>query len=267
MTTTDYKRINEDFLDDQQLDVQTDRSDLRMDYHFDGTFGYQHLFLFIINKDMSTLPDDEYIARLQAFFDELHEQFNRCLYIRAYDNFRVVNTVSYYYNNEKFEDTVSGLQFFAESRDVFSRAKQNSWFNTTISIDCKDTVTGIIHLIPYLYRALNSAVAVAFGKDVPHSFRYQTRFNEERYSYPGSLQLSSKEEKKRWEALRTMTADWHCLSSLLDSVLAFHPTNKKRDIKKYAQEICKLYNYKYGNSWILTNKDRYGLISTKEVTL
>ena len=62
--TTDYKRINEDFLDDQHLDVQTDRSDLRSDYHFDGTFGYQHPFLFIINKDMSMLPDDEYIARL-----------------------------------------------------------------------------------------------------------------------------------------------------------------------------------------------------------
>ena len=46
-----YNKINEDFLDDQHLDVMTDTSDMRPTVVFDGTFKYPYVFKFIVVKD------------------------------------------------------------------------------------------------------------------------------------------------------------------------------------------------------------------------
>jgi hypothetical protein len=161
---------------------------------------------------------------------------DRCPFIINYDKFRVVNTVSHYFNGQKYELTTDGLHFIAESGNVLKSSKQEKWFNTTISIDCKDDVSSAIHLIPYLYRTLSMAVKVFnnIGKDLSYTFRIDTDSNEKLYKYPGHLQITNSQDKTNWEELNIYKVNKFNLSDLINVMLAFHPTNNKADIKLIA---------------------------------
>lgn len=113
-----YNRINEDYLDDTKIYIQRDEVNVNHVEHFDGMYRYPHRFLFIVNADLYNTSYSEYTELLNRFFDKLWDMFDRCPYIKNYDKFRVVNTVSYYFNNQKYEATADGLQFFAETEDV-----------------------------------------------------------------------------------------------------------------------------------------------------
>ena len=111
-----YNKVNEDFLDDQHLDVMTDTSDMRPTVVFDGTFKYPYVFKFIVVKDFFKDSHEEYIYSLNRFFDVLHEMLDKCPYIKEFDRFRVVNTISFYYDGLTEDIFESGLQFTSQKQ-------------------------------------------------------------------------------------------------------------------------------------------------------
>ena len=54
-------RINEDFLDDQQIDIIDDNPAVRSEEIFDGTYKYPYVFKFIVSNDFSKYTHDEYV--------------------------------------------------------------------------------------------------------------------------------------------------------------------------------------------------------------
>ena len=54
-------RINEDFLDDQQIDIIDDNHVVRPEELFDGTYKYPYVFKFIVANDFSKYTHDEYV--------------------------------------------------------------------------------------------------------------------------------------------------------------------------------------------------------------
>ena len=56
-----YSKINEDFLDDQQIDIIDDNSAVRPEELFDGTYKYPYGFKFIVTNDFSKYTHDEYV--------------------------------------------------------------------------------------------------------------------------------------------------------------------------------------------------------------
>lgn len=56
-----YNKINEDFLDDQQIDIIDDNPAVRPEELFDGTYKYPYVFKFIVNNDFSKYTHDEYV--------------------------------------------------------------------------------------------------------------------------------------------------------------------------------------------------------------
>ena len=196
---------------------------------------------------------------------------DRCPYIRNYDKFRVVNTVSYYFEGQKHELITDGLQFIAEKDDVLLSSKQTNWFNTTISLDCKDDINSIIHLVPYLYRSINTSIK-AFaktGNNISFTLRYDTQsFNENEYKYPGGLQISNTDDKTNWKDLSVHKVNMYNLSNLLDTMLAFHPTNHKSYIKTLVRDICKIFGLQYySKKWSITHRDKHGVVRLSEITI
>lgn len=198
---------------------------------------------------------------------------DRCPYIRNYDKFRVVNTVGYYFEGQKHELITDGLQFIAEKDDVLLSSKQTNWFNTTISLDCKDDINSIIRLVPYLYRSINTSIK-AFsktGNNISYTMRYDNDthpFNENEYKYPGSLQISNTDDKTNWKDLSVHKVNMFNLSNLLDTMLAFHPTNSKTYIKTLIRDICKIFGLQYySKKWSITHRDKYGVVRLSEITI
>ena len=111
-----YNKINEDFLDDQHIDVVSDMPDMRPDILFDGTFKYPYVFKFIVSKNFFKDSHEEYLQSLNRFFDVLYEMFERCPYIKDFDRFRVVNTISFYNTGSTKDFAESGLQFTAQTQ-------------------------------------------------------------------------------------------------------------------------------------------------------
>lgn len=56
-----YNKINEDFLDDQQIDIIDDNPAVRPEELFDGTYKYPYVFKFIVTNDFSKYTHDEYV--------------------------------------------------------------------------------------------------------------------------------------------------------------------------------------------------------------
>ena len=56
-----YNKINEDFLDDQSIDIIDDNSTIRPEELFDSTFKYPYVFKFIVTNDFSKYTHDEYV--------------------------------------------------------------------------------------------------------------------------------------------------------------------------------------------------------------
>ena len=257
-----YNKVNEDFLDDQHLDVMTDTSDMRPTVVFDGTFKYPYVFKFIVVKDFFKDSHEEYIYSLNRFFDVRHEMFERCPYIKDFDRFRVVNTISVYNTAPTEEIIESGLQFTAQKQP----APQNTpWFNTCISFDCRDDIIGIIRVVNHLYRSLSIAVKQAFGKVKSYTVIYKTDINKD-YQYPGSIQISSQksevEHKRAWQSISSMNIESYYsgdLSPLLDAVLAFFPTNSESQVKKYQKIILKMFHKNYDITWYVTHRDNTGI--------
>ena len=165
----------------------------------------------------------------------------------------------------------NGLQFITETPNVLEKSKNNAWFNTILSIDCKDDVSSILRLIPCLHRALTTAVKYAFSNyNSAFAFRYNEQLFNEKYTYPGALQVYNNKEKEYWTELnldKNSIMKIKARSALLNAMLSFHPTNNIRDVRKYASEIKRLFRIKFTNIWQVTQKDRNGIITTIERSL
>jgi hypothetical protein len=254
-----YNKVNEDFLDDQHLDVMTDIPDMRPTVVFDGTFKYPYVFKFIVVKDFYKDSHEEYIYSLNRFFDVLHEMLDKCPYIKDFDRFRVVNTISFYYDGLTEDIFESGLQFTSQKQP----ALQNTpWFNTSISFDCKDDLVGIIRVVNHLYRSLSIAAKQAFKNLKSYTLIYKQELNN-MYTFPGSIQISSlngeseKMNRIAWQTLSTLDTHYSGdLSLLLDAILAFFPTNSLSQIKKYQKVIMKLFHKKYDMTWFVACREK-----------
>lgn len=264
--STSLLRINEDFLDSTEDVIQVDNSSIRSDVYFDGSYNFKHPFMFIINVDLSKLSTEEFCRVLNDFFDRLHDALDGCPFIRNFDRFRVVNTTGWYFTGQKHELLEDGLQFIAETPDVLQASKNNKWFNTTISLDCKDDVSSIIRLIPCLHRVLTIAVKYAFSNYDPlFSFRYNEHIFNDKYFYPGSLQVSNT-EKKYWIQFNTdknFIMDIEARSILLNAMLSFHPTNNIQDLKKCARQIKRHFGADYIDKWDVMQKESGWTTSVK----
>lgn len=257
MSASQINRINEDFLDSSEDIIQVDNS-MHSDVYFNGSYNFKHPFMFIVNVDLSMNSTEECCQVLNNFFDKLHETLDNCPFVRNFDRFRTVNTTGYFFMGQKHELLKNGLQFIAETPDVLENTKNNTWFNTTISIDCKDDFSSILRLIPCLYRVLTTAVKHAFSNYKSlFSFRYDDRIFNRKYTYPGSLQVSGI-EKKYWTELnldKNSIMKIETRSALLNAMLSFHPTNNIQDVIKYADDIKRLSGVKFTNNWEVTQKD------------